>query len=76
MLNALYGGEMATELISEKRDQQLVQAIFDCTAGNYSSAIERWPADNRQPTDKIERLMLAKGYAGLGDPIYWNSLPK
>jgi spermidine synthase len=76
MLNALYGGEMATELISEERDRQLIQAIFDCAAGNYSAAIERWPADNRQPTDKIERLILAKGYAGLGDPRFLELIAK
>ena len=69
-LSTLHGGGTLLDLISEKKDQELVRAIFESVTGNFDSAVDRWPAEYRQPTDKFERLMLARCYAELARPEF------
>jgi hypothetical protein len=68
--NALYGGEMSVEQLPETKDQAYVRAVFDFAAGNYAAALEKWPADDRQPTDPMQRLLLAKCHAELARPEF------
>lgn len=70
ILDSLYGGKMSPEFLSDQKDKQLVQAAFRCAAGDYVTATQLWPADRRQPTDRIERLLLAKCYAGSARPEF------
>src|SRR6185436_16269429 len=72
----LLGGGALIDLISDKTDQELIRAIFDCRAGNYAAAADRWPAKYRQPTDKFQRLMLARCYAELARPEFPDLIAK
>jgi predicted membrane-bound spermidine synthase len=76
IFNALYGGEMSVEHLPETKDQALVRAVFDFAAGNYAAAIEKWPADMRQPTDAIQRLLLTKCCAELARPEFLGLIDK
>jgi hypothetical protein len=67
---------MSLEFLSDQNDKQLVQAAFSCAAGDYATATEVWPADRRQPTDRIERLLLAKCYAGSARPEFSDLIGK
>jgi predicted membrane-bound spermidine synthase len=58
--------QLSTALLTKPVDQELVNALNDCRNGLYAQALERWPAEHRNPTNGVVRLLLARVYAQLG----------
>jgi spermidine synthase/MFS family permease len=65
-LNVLLGGELSYALLSELRDQALVDAFSRFRAEEFQSVVDSWPAELREPADPIQRFVLAMSYAEVG----------
>jgi spermidine synthase len=65
-LNLLLGGELSYALLSEPRDQALVEAFSRFRAEQFQSVVDIWPSALREPTDSLQRLILATSYAEVG----------
>ncbi len=68
LMNALYAGQMSDALLPKEVDKNLVQAFNHFASGDYKSAVESWPVEQLNPTDEVQRLILARCYAELGRP--------
>ncbi|MEX0642569.1 MAG: fused MFS/spermidine synthase [Pirellulales bacterium] len=68
IFNALYSGPTSGDLLTKKPDLELVMAFAHFADGNHASAVESWPTEYLDPSDVIQRLMLAKCYAELARP--------
>jgi hypothetical protein len=65
-LNVLFGGELSYALLSERRDQALVDAFSRFRAEQFQSVVDSWPGELREPSDPLLRLILAMSYAEVG----------
>ncbi len=67
-LNLLFDGELSHALLTEPQDRALVDAFSSFRDEDYQSAVDRWPAELREPIDPLLRLILAMSYAEVGRP--------
>jgi spermidine synthase len=65
-LNFLFNGQLSTALLPQPHDKALVQALRTYQLNDFAGALALWPAEHRQPTDHVLRLVLARTYAELG----------
>jgi hypothetical protein len=66
--NVLFGTDPSAELLSDREDIVLAEALAAYKAGDYARVIDRWPPGYREPTGVIQRMLLARAYAEMGRP--------
>jgi hypothetical protein len=67
-LNLIFDGELSHALLPAPQDRALVAAFSSFRNEDYQSAVDRWPAELREPNDPLLRLILAMSYAEVGRP--------
>ena len=66
--NMLFDGQLTYALLPDTDDQSLIKALAEFRDSNFQGALELWPARHREPSDDIQRLVLARCYAELARP--------
>ncbi len=61
--NLVLSGELSYALLPQAADQSLVEALNRFRNGDFAGAVHVWPAEYRNPTDPLLRLLLARAYA-------------
>jgi spermidine synthase len=67
-LNVLFAGELSHALLSDSQDRALVDTFRSFRDKDFQSVVDRWPAELREPSDPLLRLILAMSYAEVGRP--------
>jgi spermidine synthase len=66
--NLIFGSELSDALLENADDRSLVAALNLHQKNDFAGALARWPAAYLNPTDNIQRLVLARCYAELARP--------
>jgi spermidine synthase len=75
LFNLLFGVEPSKALLAQPEDVALVEAFQEYRAanqlppkGDFANVVRRWPTKYRDSASGIQRMLLARSYAELGQP--------
>jgi spermidine synthase len=66
--NLVFQGQLSLDGLSRTEDRALVEAFDRYQKDDFAGAIDIWPQEHREPSDNVQRLLLARCYAELARP--------